>query len=243
MPNRRRPIDPSTPLGGFAIELLEMKRKAFARAGTPQEAAEISVDRIAAASADSPWRTSRTAIYAALSGTRLVSEDALCVMVTAWEEDSPAARAAWLTRRGKVEEAIIAAKFAETPRDAARTPAPSQSMTRNDTLRWTAKPDKSTYVPSAAQLRLKGELRDASRRARLTIAELAARTGLSRTTVSVALNAHNPNTPSVQTVYALGSVLKACGVPIDVRHLMDLGHIARAERAGFGGAGHSGPPQ
>lgn len=228
MPNRRRPIDPSTPLGRFALELMEMRRKAFARARTRQEVDAISVDKIAAASAsaDSRWTTSRTAIYAALSGARLASEDALCVMVTAWEEDSPAAREKWLRRRGEVEEAGIAAQLAVLPHETAEASVPRQA-TRDATPSSSASPE-STPSPNPPLVQLKEELRRAARIADWNTAQLAQAAGLGRTTVYVALNPENPQCPTGYTVDSLSKALQGAGVDINPLGMWQLCFTAQA---------------
>lgn len=104
MPNHRRAVDRAHPLGAFALRLRRLQADAIARAGNSEEARLLSPDKIAATS---PWRTSRTAIFAALNGTRLVSTDTLCALVVAWDPRSRNAIGEWLMARDDVEQRLI----------------------------------------------------------------------------------------------------------------------------------------
>jgi hypothetical protein len=104
MPNHRRAVDPAHPLGAFALRLRRLQAEAVARAGNSEAARLLSPDKIAATS---PWRTSRTAIFAALNGTRLASPDTLCALVTAWDPRGGNAIGEWLKERDDVEQRLI----------------------------------------------------------------------------------------------------------------------------------------
>ncbi|TWF92327.1 helix-turn-helix transcriptional regulator [Streptomyces brevispora] len=205
MPNRRRSIDASTPLGGFALKLLDLKRKALAQAGSSSRARAISIDKIAAP--DGLWKTSRASIYAALNGTRLPSTDTLCAMVTAWDEDSAEARGRWLRLRSDVEDALMGTEPASSPGNvdaAMEKPLPGPQ----DQLGEAEFTGSSKVVPDvASHIELKQMLRDALERSGLTKSQVAARTELGRTTVSQAFNTEG-SSPSANTLYALSRALR-----------------------------------
>jgi DNA-binding phage protein len=205
MPNRRRPIDASTPLGGFALSLLDLQRKALARAGSSDRARAISVDKIAAP--DGLWKTSRASIYAALNGTRLPSPDTLCAMVTAWDEDSAEARGRWLRLRSDVEEALMGLQPTSSPGDvdaAKEEPLPGPQ----DQLSEPEFTGSSKVVPDVTfHIELKQQLRDALARSGMSQAQVAARAALGRTTVSQAFNIES-SPPSARTLHALSRALR-----------------------------------
>ena len=105
MPNRRRAVDPTHPLGVFARQLRDLQAGAIARAGSSDAASEISIDKVA--EEKKHWPTTRSAIYAALNGSRLPSPYTLCAIVTAWDPRGQNAIAEWLKVRDRVEEQLI----------------------------------------------------------------------------------------------------------------------------------------
>ncbi|MGA5711180.1 helix-turn-helix domain-containing protein [Streptomyces cellulosae] len=202
MPNRRRPIDASTPLGDFALSLLDLQRKALARAGSSERARAISVDKIAAP--DGLWKTSRASIYAALNGTRLPSPDTLCAMVSAWDEDSAEARRRWLRRRSDVEDALMGLQPSSGDVDAAEEPPPGPQ----DQLSEPEFMGSPKVVPDVtAHIELKQRLMDALARSGMVQRQVAARAGLSRTTVSQAINIGS-SPPSARTLHAMSRAMR-----------------------------------
>ncbi|MFJ3714182.1 hypothetical protein [Streptomyces sp. NPDC090053] len=110
MPNRRRPINYRHPLGAFALRLRRLQAEAIARAGSRDEVRRISPTEIAR---NSPWESSRTAVYAALNGTRLASTETISTMVAAWDIRGKLAIGEWLMARNKVEDELIALRYKE----------------------------------------------------------------------------------------------------------------------------------
>ncbi len=221
MPNRRRSIDASTPLGGFALKLLDLKRKALAQAGSSSRARAISIDKIAAP--DGLWKTSRASIYAALNGTRLPSTDTLCAMVTAWDEDSAEARGRWLRLRSDVEDALMGTEPASSPGNvdaAMEKPLPGPQ----DQLGEAEFTGSSKVVPDvASHIELKQMLRDALERSGLTKSQVAARTELGRTTVSQCIQ-H-------------GRLISVCEYPVRLVQSPAPGQNGAGSALGFAGAG------
>ncbi|WP_047960364.1 MULTISPECIES: helix-turn-helix transcriptional regulator [unclassified Streptomyces] len=205
MPNRRRAIDPSHPLGRFARQLRELQASARARAGSSDRAREISIDKVAVNG--TPWSTSRTAIYAALNGTRLASPDTLCAIVTAWDHRGGDGITEWLRIRDQVEEDLIKLRSSTTPM------ATPSGRSESDLVRLGTPTPHRALAPSRGRLHnaaalkeLKRRLQDARAKGGLSMTQVAARGGLARTTLHMAFN--GDGVPSAATVASLARVLK-----------------------------------
>ncbi|MFE5241576.1 MULTISPECIES: helix-turn-helix transcriptional regulator [unclassified Streptomyces] len=170
------------------MQLRELQEGAIARAEGSQGAREISIDRVATGR----WATSRTAIYSALSGTRLPSVNTLCAAVSAWHPLGEKGIPEWLKLRRDVEEQLITLRGGPLEQAAEVVALPSAEPV--------APPDEEAL----AELRIL--LANARARARLTMTALAARAGLGRTTVHQALAPGSP-VPSASTVAALSKAL------------------------------------
>ncbi|MFJ7205923.1 hypothetical protein ACIQWR_20595 [Streptomyces sp. NPDC098789] len=196
MPNRRRTIDRSHPLGGFAEQLCELRDNATARAGGSQAARELSIDKVATGT----WETSRTAIYAALNGTRLASMNTLCAMVSAWHPRGEKGIPEWQKLRRDVEEQLAAMR--------SRIPV---NVVEAEVTPVVRQPDPARVPDAEALEQLRILLATALAEIRMTKTQLAARTGLGRTTVHEAFATGRP-VPSAATVAAIGRALR---LPID----------------------------
>ncbi|WP_443031844.1 helix-turn-helix domain-containing protein [Streptomyces sp. CA-210063] len=158
MPNRRRAVDPSSPLGELSARLRALHDHALATAGGSEAARKLQPDRIAATST---WRTSRTAIYAALNGTRIPSVDTLCALVSALDpRDERIAIPEWLKLRSQAEQGLEGERVSYT----AAVADPS-----------TPQPD----APPIEYLIFAQELNAARLRAGITRAQLAVKAGYS----------------------------------------------------------------
>lgn len=167
MPNRRRVIDQSSPLGEFAARLRALHDDALARAEGSEEARALQPDRIAATS---KWRTSRTAIYAALNGTRIPSVDTLCALVSALDpRDDRIAIPEWLKLRSRAEQGIEGEQVSYS----AAVAEPSVPQTAS---------------PPIEYLIIAQELNAARVRAGLTTRQLAEKTGYSMSSWTFALS-------------------------------------------------------
>lgn len=201
MPNRRRTIDRSHPLGRFAVQLCELQEGAIARAGGSQAAREISIEKVATGE----WGTSRTAIYAALNGTRLASMNTLCAMVSAWHPQGEKGIPEWQKLRRDVEEQLAAMRSGMSARAVAVEVAPAVHQ------------PEPVRVPDEEALRqLRILLTTGLAQARLTKTQLAARAALGRTTVHEAFAEGRP-VPSMTTVVAIGEVLR-----LEIDRLLEL---------------------
>lgn len=192
MPNRRRAVDPTHPLGVFARQLRDLQTGAIARAGSSDAASEISIDKVA--EEKKPWPTTRSAIYAALNGSRLPSPYTLCAIVTAWDPRGQNAIAEWLKVRDRVEEQLI------NLRPAAAVPARRSggtSLPRRE-------PDRKEHDQEALR-ELTQRLQTGVAMRDISLSGLAVRTRLGRTTISEALNGRS--VPSARTVAALAHAL------------------------------------
>ncbi|MFD9037489.1 helix-turn-helix domain-containing protein [Streptomyces bottropensis] len=198
MPNRRRAVDPTHPLGGFARRLRDLQAEAIARAGSGEAASEISIDEVAVKK--KPWPTTRSAIYAALNGSRLPSPYTLCAIVTAWDPRGQDAIAEWLKLRDRVEEQLI------NLRPAAATVTSGRRTGAAPPRRGHAREEYDQEALQALVQRLKAE----AAKKDLPVQAIAVRARLGRTTTSEVLNGRS--VPSARTVAALAHAL---GLPAD----------------------------
>lgn len=205
MPNRRRIIDRSHPLGRFAVQLCELQEGAIARAGGSQAAREISIDKVATGK----WGTSRTAIYAALNGTRLASMNTLCAMVSAWHPQGEKGIPEWQKLRREVDEQLAAMRRGIPSKAVAVEVTPAVQHPQRVRV-----PDKE----ASRQLRIL--LSDALAESQLSKTQLAVRAGLGRTTVHEAFAVDRP-VPSATTLVGIGKVLR-----LDTAHLLELKRLA-----------------
>ncbi|MFF7993976.1 hypothetical protein ACFZDG_29830 [Kitasatospora xanthocidica] len=220
MPNRRRIVDQSHPLGRFALQLQTLRQGAIARAGGSTEARALSIDKLV--SEHRPWRTSRTAVYAALSGTRLPSEDAVSAMVMAWHPRPDAkARQEWLERRRVVESELASCQHQvdnQLLRQPVVRPAEmghQQAVELPEAVEGLVEgePDgasleETTRTADEEALReLRSRLEHALVLSGLGKIRLAMRAGLSRTTVHNAFATTRP-APSARTVVLLANALR-----------------------------------
>jgi hypothetical protein len=198
MPNRRRPIDTSTPEGRLAKRLRTLQKEAIARAASTAARRELSIDQIAGGNR---WLTSKTAMYAALNGTRLPSTDTLSALAMAWDPRGEAGRQEWLRIRDEIEDELQA--------DTVSAPPLSQPAVTASSVPLPHQESPKTAGSKEALIELRQRMDDARARRRLPIRALTARAMLGRTTVSRAFNRSAP-APSSETVWALG---RALGVP------------------------------
>ncbi|MEU0984817.1 hypothetical protein ABZ488_37100 [Streptomyces griseus] len=180
------------------MRLRELQEGAIARAGGSQEAREISIDKVASGR----WATSRTAIYAALNGTRLASMNTLCAMVSAWHPQGEKGIPEWQKLRRDVEEQLITLRSG--------TPATATNVVVVPSVEPVRLPDEEALAE------LRNRLSDGLARTRLNKTELAVRAGLGRTTVAEAFGAGRP-VPSAATVAAISRVLG-----LEATDLLDL---------------------
>jgi transcriptional regulator with XRE-family HTH domain len=203
--NRRRPVDSTTPEGRFAQALRDLERGAIARASSHAEREKLRVEKIAK---NSTWRTSRTAIYSALNGTRLPSEDTIRALADAWDPRGSSSHRRWLALRERAEderhgqplpEKTLAARLVEATQsgrvhesqlellsEIGRTlgPAPYFPQLVEPgvySLGFTNRRDAYVYS-------LRSRLHRARERADLTTQQLAEHTGLDITTVDQAFD-------------------------------------------------------
>jgi DNA-binding XRE family transcriptional regulator len=221
MPNRRRAIDPSHPLGRFALQLRELQTGAIARAGSSDRAREISIDKVA--DNGTPWTTSRTAIYAALNGTRLASSDTLCAIVTAWDHRGSGGITEWLRVRDQVEDDLIKLRSSTRP-----IAPPAIHFDRyfegsgGGSIVYRDPEPSHGEIHDVALRELQRRLHQARAEIGLSMTGLAARAGRARTTVYMALNA--PRVPSATTVAALAKALR-----LDQEELLRMRAAARVQ--------------
>lgn len=192
---------------------------AIARAGTSKKARDISIDKVAV---DKRWETSRTAIYAALNGTRLASEGTLCAMVIHWDPRGADAIPEWLKIRYDVEEKIITKPVAAEL--SAQLPAVTASM-QGDVAAAPRPPRRRRNVDTAVLVQLAQNLRSAAAESGLSVTQLAVQAQLGRTTVSQALNGRT--VPSAPTVAALARATRAR----NLERLLALQRIAAGKRS------------
>lgn len=194
MPNRRRPIDMTTPAARLAMGLRALQREAIARAASTAELRAISIDQIAGGSL---WRTSKTAIYAALNGTRLPSTDTISALAAAWDPRGEAGRLEWLRLRDAIEDELQANAAAAHPSQptptVSPTPQPQQEKPKNEGA-------------ERALVELRDRMEEARLRHGLALTQTTARARLGRTTVSQAFRQGAP-APSGGTVMAIGRAL------------------------------------
>jgi hypothetical protein len=195
MPNQRRPIDTSTPEGRLAKQLRTLQREARARAASTAELRALSIDQIAGGN---QWRTSKTAIYAALNGTRLPSTDTLSALAMAWDPRGEAGRQEWLRIRDEIEDGLQAGTAPAPPSAQQAATASSVSLPHQESPKAAGS--------EQAMIELRQRMDSARVQKRLSMSGLTARANLGRTTVSQAFNRSAP-VPSRQTVWAIGRAL------------------------------------
>ncbi|MEU3776312.1 helix-turn-helix transcriptional regulator [Streptomyces sp. NPDC032472] len=179
------------PAGRFASELRELQRQAMASAGSLEAMRALSAERVAAGR---EWPTSRSAIYAALNGTSLPSVETLCAMVAAWAPRRAADIATWLRRRDEVQDESIAWRAATAQRPA--QPGKGRPFSEVDAVE----------SPVILVAEAKRSLREALIAKNMTVSELAAESGLGRTTVYQALDPSGA-VPSRRTIIKLAGPL------------------------------------
>ncbi|MFD0401940.1 YDG/SRA domain-containing protein [Kitasatospora sp. NPDC127121] len=123
---RRLPLSGTGPLVSFARELREFK-----------ERSRGTVETVVALGA------SRTAVYAALNGSRLPSAKNLDAMVEAWGSGSELERRQWHDRRRAAEEGLVEAARRQGTATAGRTPE-EEDFTRALRGLWNKVGDPST---------------------------------------------------------------------------------------------------
>ncbi|MFF4442431.1 helix-turn-helix domain-containing protein [Streptomyces sp. NPDC001621] len=185
MANRRRKLEPGDPLTEFAAKLRELQAGAIARARTPQEVEALKIDKVAA---NKEWRCGASTIYAALSGARLPSIQTLRAMVEAWDPRGSNGFPAWWKERDATQDKIISRRVADQDANAS-------SLRRSP-------PDGRQIADPAALAALRHHLAIALASQGLNRTQLAQRSALGRTTVSVALSPAGP-APSEGTIGAL----------------------------------------
>ncbi len=119
---------------------------------------------------DKRWETSRTAIYAALNGTRLASESTLCAMVIHWDPRGADAIPEWLKIRYDVEEKIITKPVAAEL--SAQLPTVTASM-QGDVAATPRPPRRRRNVDTAVLVQLAQNLRSAAAESGLSVTQLA----------------------------------------------------------------------
>ncbi|MFF3452239.1 helix-turn-helix domain-containing protein [Streptomyces sp. NPDC002667] len=201
MPNRRRAVDPTHPLGGFAQQLRQLQVRAMARAESSEALRAISVDTMAGKK--DPWPCTRSAIYAALNGTRLPSPYTLCAIVTAWDPRGQEAIAEWLKVRDRVEEDLIRLRSAELPASPADGGASASGLVEPPA-------NSSREYNEEALQELVWLLGTAAAKRDLSMQQIAVRAGLGRTTVSQAFSGRV--VPSERTTAVLAHTL---GLPVE----------------------------
>lgn len=196
MPNRRRPIDTTTPEGRLARQLRTLQKEAIARAPSTAERRKLSIDQIAGGS---QWRTSKTAIYAALNGTRLPSTDTLSALAMAWDPRGEAGRQEWLRVRDEIEDELQA--------DTVSVPPSSQPAATARAVPLPHQESPKAAGSEQALIELRQRMDTARARRRLSMSALTRLADLGRTTVSRAFNRSAP-APSSDTVWAIGTALR-----------------------------------
>jgi transcriptional regulator with XRE-family HTH domain len=167
-----RPLDPDDgPTAAFALELRALRHRMGPTAPTIDQISEKQ-------------QIPRSTLYAAMSGTRVPTEDVLAALVRAWGGNT----AEWTIRRAGVVQEIGLQRLREAKVGTVRA-SPPQTLSKDviDYLELQAKREREEGQ-QRQKMKLTEEfmrdLREMRRKSGITFQQLGARAGISRTTLS-----------------------------------------------------------